>query len=116
MDDEGAILLIADDRALRDAATDFLESEAIRVVAAVSGHEAMAIVQAEERPFRAILVALDLADVNGLELYAWLRLHAVAPVAFVSADSSPGGPGFALTPPSPLLRAGPPGEFLERVG
>ncbi len=67
------VLIVDDQRALREEVAEFLRSQGLTCAAASSGSEALQL--AKERDFTVILVDIKLPDINGIELTEQLRRH-----------------------------------------
>lgn len=67
------IMIVDDQRALREEVAEFLRSQGLRCAAASSGREALQL--AKERDFTVILVDIKLPDISGIELTDQLRRH-----------------------------------------
>ena len=65
------VLIIEDERAIREELADFLREEGFSCVLAASGQEGIA--RAEERDFEAILLDIRLPDMAGIEVLERLR-------------------------------------------
>ena len=93
---ETRILVVDDERPVRDAVVDFLEDEGYRVVSAASGVEAIGLAQSER--FRLCILDLRMPGMSGTELA--LELRALAPEAKLLIIT--GSPDFV---PGKSLRA-----------
>ena len=65
------VLIIEDERAIREELADFLREEGFSCVLAASGQEGIA--RADERDFQAILLDIRLPDMTGIEVLERLR-------------------------------------------
>ena len=103
------VLVVEDDPEFRSALEDMLTGSGFEVVLAGNGADAIALLDAGERP-RAVLVDLLMPGVVGQELLEYLRGNtelAAIPVAIVSASPHLAPRGYPVFPkpfePGPLL-------------
>lgn len=73
------ILIVEDERALREELADFLRDEGFTCAVASNGQEG--IRQAEERDFDVILIDILLPDISGIEVLK--RLHGLTPESYI---------------------------------
>jgi len=84
---EGTILVVDDDKSIRQLLTTFLEDEGFTVRSAVDGAEALTLVLNELRP-DLLLLDIGLPVVNGIEFVKLYRMRAeppYAPILIISA-------------------------------
>lgn len=86
----GKILVVDDDRDIRETLVDALESEGYAVISAVDGVDALERLRSEDRAPSVILLDLMMPRMNGLEFRealaqvdSWARI----PIVVVSADA-----------------------------
>jgi CheY-like chemotaxis protein len=103
------VLVVEDDPEFRAALEDMLAGSGHEVVVATNGADAIALLEAGERP-SAVLVDLLMPGVVGQELLEYLRSSADLariPVAIVSASPQLAPEGYTVFPkplqPGPLL-------------
>jgi DNA-binding NtrC family response regulator len=73
------VLIIEDERAIREELAEFLHEEGLSCVLAATGHEGIA--RADERDFEAILLDIRLPDMTGIEVLE--RLRKLAPESHI---------------------------------
>lgn len=85
----GSILLIEDDRDVRDSMRDALEDEGFKVVCASDGREALGVLRAEKVLPRLILLDLMMPNMDGFEFREEQLRHpewASIPVVVITAE------------------------------
>ena len=90
-EDRKTVLVVDDDRDIRDAVTEALESEGYRVVTAADGEEALAWLRAAASRPRVILLDLMMPGMDGMQLRSELMrdpMLGAIPVIALSADPS----------------------------
>ena len=85
------MLLVEDDRALRQTLQSALETEGYRVTGSGSCADALALLMHHPRPFDLVVLDLGLPDADGSELLAWVRQHHRLPLLVISARHDDAG-------------------------
>ena len=85
------VLLVEDDRALRQTLQSALETEGYAVTGSGSCADAMALLAHHPQPFDLVVLDLGLPDADGSELLAWVRKHRSLPVLVISARHDDAG-------------------------
>jgi len=80
------VLVVEDERKIRELVGDFLRNDGYTVLDAATGHDALAI--AREQHLDLIVLDLDLPDMDGTELTRQLREHNAVPIVMLTARSS----------------------------
>ena len=91
-----AVLVVEDDRDIRDAISEFLRAEGFQVYEAENGQEAMSMLPSMPHPIL-ILADMMMPVMDGPALIAALRQDdqfASLPVVIVSASNAPGLEGY----------------------
>ena len=86
----GRILVVDDDRDIRETIVDALEGEGYDVISAVDGVDALERLRSEEQSPSLILLDLMMPRMNGMELWqeiARVETWARIPIIVVSADA-----------------------------
>ena len=82
-----AVLIVDDDRDIRESLTDMLRHEGYLVESAGSGHEALS--QAKRRQYGAAILDIQLPDLNGLSvLKVLMELDASLPVIILTGNAT----------------------------
>lgn len=84
------ILVVDDDRDIRETIVDALEGEGYEVISAVDGVDALDRLRSEEKSPSLILLDLMMPRMNGMELWeeiARVKTWARIPIVVVSADA-----------------------------
>ena len=71
--DDGLVLVVDDETAIREAVRDILEFAGIDTLLAANGQEAIDVFMAERARIRAILLDMRMPVMSGAETYARLR-------------------------------------------
>ncbi len=79
------VLLVEDDRALRQTLQSALETEGYAVTGSGSCADAMALLTHHPQPVDLVVLDLGLPDADGGDLLAWVRQHRSLPVLVISA-------------------------------
>jgi two-component system, OmpR family, alkaline phosphatase synthesis response regulator PhoP len=79
----GSVLLVEDEENLASLVRAYLEQEGYRVIAAVTGAEALRAIEAE--PVRIVVLDLNLPDMDGLEVCRQIRSRSSVPVVMLTA-------------------------------
>jgi DNA-binding response OmpR family regulator len=79
----GSVLLVEDEENLASLVRAYLEQEGYRVIAAVTGAEALRAIEAE--PVRIVVLDLNLPDMDGLEVCRQIRARSSVPVVMLTA-------------------------------
>ena len=79
----GSVLLVEDEENLASLVRAYLEQEGYRVIAAVTGAEALRAIEAE--PVRIVVLDLNLPDMDGLEVCRQIRTRSSVPVVMLTA-------------------------------
>jgi CheY-like chemotaxis protein len=98
------VLVVDDDRDIRESLSGMLSDEGFEVITAVNGLEALAIVNSE-RPPRVIVLDLTMPVLDGQQVLTLLRERGVLeriPVIVVSAVHSRITPGSVANLPKPI--------------
>ena len=83
------VLLVEDDEDTRFGLARTLASEGYLALSAPTGHDAVGVVRGEAAPLDAVLLDVDLPDVNGVDLCARLReLRPNLPVVVCSGHAT----------------------------
>src|SRR5437868_3620512 len=84
------VLLVEDDELVLDAMTRTLVREGYYVLTAPSGHDAIGLLRAPVQPVNAVVLDLNLPDVNGVDLCARIQeLHPAMPVIVCTGRTDP---------------------------
>jgi two-component system KDP operon response regulator KdpE len=113
--DKPRILLIEDDKAIRDFLFSSLEGAGYRLSEAVSGHEALQ--SAQRAPPDLVILDLGLPDIDGQDLLRKLREWLKAPIIILSARNQEAQKVAALDLGADdyLTKPFTPGELLARI-
>ena len=79
------VLLVEDDRALRQTLQSALETEGYVVTGSASCADAMAVLTHHPRPLDLVVLDLGLPDADGSQLLSWVRQSRTLPVLVISA-------------------------------
>jgi DNA-binding response OmpR family regulator len=79
----GSVLLVEDEENLASLVRAYLEQEGYRVIAAVTGAEALRAIEAE--PVRIVVLDLNLPDMDGLEVCRQIRTRSSVPIVMLTA-------------------------------
>lgn len=85
------VLLVEDDRALRQTLSSALEAAGYAVTGSGSCADAMALLTHHPQPFDLVVLDLGLPDADGADLLAWVRQHRTLPVLIISARHDDAG-------------------------
>lgn len=85
------VLLVEDDRALRQTLQSALETEGYAVTGSGSCADALALLTHHPQPFDLVVLDLGLPDADGSELLVWIRQHRSVPVLVISARHDDAG-------------------------
>jgi two-component system, OmpR family, alkaline phosphatase synthesis response regulator PhoP len=79
----GSVLLVEDEENLASLVRAYLEQEGYRVIPAVTGAEALRVIEAE--PVRIVVLDLNLPDMDGLDVCRQIRARSSVPVVMLTA-------------------------------
>lgn len=85
------VLLVEDDRALRQTLHAALGAEGYAVTGSGSGADALALLAHHPQPFDLVVLDLGLPDTDGSELLASIRRHRTVPILIISARHDDAG-------------------------
>lgn len=81
----GSVLVVDDERMIRDSVSSFLRQKGLPVFSAESGNEALAIFEAE--PISFVILDLMLPDLSGEEVCAAIRRTSRVPIIMLTAKT-----------------------------
>ncbi len=79
----GSVLLVEDEENLASLVRAYLEQEGYRVIAVVTGAEALRAIETE--PVRLVVLDLNLPDMDGLDVCRQIRTRSSVPVVMLTA-------------------------------
>ncbi|MEJ7792194.1 MAG: response regulator transcription factor [Gaiellaceae bacterium] len=79
----GSVLLVEDEENLASLVRAYLEQEGYRVIAVVTGAEALRAIETE--PVRLVVLDLNLRDMDGLDVCRQIRTRSSVPVVMLTA-------------------------------
>ncbi len=79
----GSVLLVEDEENLASLVRAYLEQEGYRVIAVVTGAEALRAIETE--PVRIVVLDLNLPDMDGLDVCRQIRARSSVPVVMLTA-------------------------------
>ena len=114
----GTILLVEDEKGVRDLGFDILRKAGYNVLTAINGLEAVQVFESHKAEIRLVLMDIVMPVMNGPEAYARMAaLGPGVPVLYCSGYSAESlDNGFDLKPDQPLIQKPyRPEQLLERV-